>query len=241
MVGLGRFGRFWAELISPAWSVLGTSRRDIAGLPVGVEQKALPRALQESSIVFLTVSISSMSTVLPELVPHLRQDATVIDTCSVKTYPVQQMQQHLPEHIDIIASHPMFGPDSARERRDSLPVILWPVRDSHGRFAAITETLTALGMRPEIMSPEDHDREAAVTQGVTHFIGRMLERLDLQPSTIATLGYTRLMQVMEQTCNDPVELFRDLQQHNPFTRQMRQRLRDALVATEELLEERNDG
>jgi hypothetical protein len=69
----------------------------------------------------------------------------------------------------------------------------------------------------------------------------MLERLDLQPSTIATLGYTRLMQVMEQTCNDPVELFRDLQQHNPFTRQMRQRLRDALVATEELLEERDDG
>ncbi len=239
VVGLGRFGRFWAEMISPAWTVVGTSRREIVDLPSGVVQKPLPQALHESSIVFLTVSISSLSAVLPELAPHLRPDTTVVDTCSVKTYPVEQMQQHLPEHIDIVACHPMFGPDSARERRDSLPVILWPVRDSHGRFSAITDAFTTLGMRPEIMSPEEHDREAAETQGVTHLIGRVLERLELQPSTIATLGYTRLMQVMEQTCNDPVELFRDLQRYNPYTRSMRQRLRDALIATEELLETRS--
>jgi prephenate dehydrogenase len=131
----------------------------------------------------------------------------------------------------------MFGPDSARERSDALPVIVWPERDRHRRYRRLLELYTSLGMRIIEMSPDDHDREAAFTQGVTHFVGRLLAEMSLQESEISTLGYKRLLQVMDQTCNDPVELFIDLQRFNPYTRRMRERFAAALGRTTAMLED----
>ena len=234
VVGLGRFGRFWAEQLAAQYDVVGTSRREVPNLPAGVRQVPLAEAMQ-APIVFLTVAISAMPDVLDQIAPHVRSDATVIDTCSVKVFPVREMEARLPPSADIVATHPMFGPDSARERTDPLPIITWPVRDSHQRYRYLLETFHRLNFRVEEMLPDDHDREAAFSQGVTHLVGRILREMDLRPSNIATLGYTRLLQVMEQTCNDPVSLFQDLQRYNPYTREMRRRFADALLRTEGLL------
>lgn len=236
VVGLGRFGRFWAEKLASQYTVVGTSRREVADLPAGVRQVPLEEALQADTI-FLTVAISAMPEVLDRIAGVVRRDATVVDTCSVKVFPVQEMEARLPGTVDIIATHPMFGPDSARERTDPLPVITWPIRDRHERYQELLATFRRLNMRVEEMRPDDHDREAAFSQGVTHLVGRILREMDLQPSEIATLGYTRLLQVMEQTCNDPVSLFQDLQRYNPYTREMRQRFAHALAHTEAVLAE----
>lgn len=234
VIGLGRFGRFWSELLSRRYSVLGTSRRRIDGLPPRVRQVPIEVAA-EARIVFLTVSISSLPTVLEQIAPLLPEDATVVDTCSVKVFPAQEMERILPESVDIIASHPMFGPDSAGERTDRLPMIMWPIRDRYRRYEPLKDVFEQLNMRVEEMSPDDHDREAAFSQGVTHLVGRVLDTMDLRESSIATLGFRRLLQVREQTCNDPLQLFQDLQRFNPYTREMRARFADALAATERLL------
>lgn len=240
VIGLGRFGVFWAGMLAREYDVLGTSRRLITSVPAGVTQVPLEEALA-APLVFLTVAISAMPRVLGQIAPHLKRGTTVVDTCSVKVFPVQQMQQLLPEEVDIIACHPMFGPDSARERTDALPVILWPVRDRTGRYAELREVFPSLGMRVIEMTPEDHDREAAFTQGVTHLVGRILSRMNLRPSEIGTLGYTRLLQVMDQTCNDPMELFHDLQWYNSSTREMRRSFSRALSEVERILEEETGG
>ena len=234
VIGLGRFGKFWAEWLADTYDVVGTSRRTIQDLRNGVIQVGLDEALQRD-IVFLTVSISAVPSVLDEIAPLIRTDATVVDTCSVKLFPVAEMKARLPQSVDIIASHPMFGPDSAGERTDELPMITWPIRDTYRRYATIIRTLGDLRMRIVEMTPDEHDREAAFSQGVTHLVGRILDEMDLAECPIATLGYTRLMQVREQTCNDPVRLFKDLQRFNPYTKAMRQRFSDALSVTEELL------
>ncbi|TVR69666.1 MAG: prephenate dehydrogenase/arogenate dehydrogenase family protein [Spirochaetaceae bacterium] len=234
VIGLGRFGLFWAGMLAREYRVVGTSRRTIETLPSGVAQVPLEEALS-APLVFLTVAISAMPGVLRRISPYLKPGTTVVDTCSVKVFPVQQMQLLLPEHTGIIACHPMFGPDSARERTDRLPVILWPVRDRYQRYDELTRIFSGLGMRVAEMTPEDHDWEAAFTQGVTHLVGRLLSRMELKPSEIGTLGYTRLLQVMDQTCNDPEELFRDLQRYNASTREMRRSFSRALAEVEEML------
>lgn len=234
VVGLGRFGRFWAEKLVSQYAVVGTSRREVPDLPATVRQVPLEEALQADT-VFLTVAIAAMPEVLDRIAEGVRPDATVVDTCSVKVFPVQEMEARLPPTVDIIATHPMFGPDSARERTDALPVITWPVRDRYHRYEELLTSFRRMNMRVEEMPPDEHDREAAFSQGVTHLVGRILREMDLQSSEIATLGYTRLLQVMEQTCNDPVSLFQDLQRYNPYTREMRQRFADALMRTEALL------
>ena len=86
-----------------------------------------------------------------------------------------------------------------------------------------------MGLRVLQMLPADHNREAAATQGVAHMIGRVLSELDLAASPIATIGYQKLVELVEQTCNDSQQLFLDLQRYNPFTADMRRRLEEALA------------
>lgn len=236
VLGLGRFGRFWASMLAVRHDVRVWSRNRRADLPATLLQLPLEEAL-EAPIVFLTVAISALPEVLDRIAPLLRDDATVVDTCSVKSWPVAQMEQRLPAGVDIVATHPMFGPDSAGVREDRPPIVTWPVRDRHCRYRPLLAEFDRLGMRVEERSPDDHDREAAFTQGVTHLVGRLLDQMGLRDSSIATLGYGRLIQVMEQTCNDPIELFRDLQRLNPYTREMRDRFSEALEATRHMLDD----
>ena len=70
------------------------------------------------------------------------------------------------------------------------------------------------------MSPDDHDRIAASSQGITHFIGRVLNESGVRSTDINTLGFNELLGVIEQTCNDSWELFKDLQKYNPYTNKM---------------------
>lgn len=241
IVGIGRFGLFWAQWIANEFDVQVSSRRTLTGLPDGIRQVAIEEAAR-ADVVFLTVPISAVPQTLERLRPHLDSRTTVVDTCSVKVFPVAQMQRILPKTTGIIACHPMFGPDSALNRTDLLPLITWPVRDLYDRYPQLLEIFERLRMRIVEMTPEDHDREAAFTQGITHLIGRLLAEMNLEQSEIATLGYRCLLQVMEQTCNDPVQLFRDLQRYNTFTRDMRRQFADAVEQTERILSDQTlDG
>ena len=224
--GLGRFGSFWAELCSHLGTVCAFNRSQ-RPVPAGVEMVDLA-GLTDCDVIFLCCAISAMPAVCAGLAPLLKPGCLVMDTCSVKVWPVQQMLSAFPPEIEIIGSHPMFGPDSARDGVVGLPMVLSPVRSSAERFQHWFQIFAGLGLRTISMTPDEHDREAARTQGVTHFMGRIFAELGLRPSAIATVGYNRLTEVMEQTCNDPWQLFVDLQYYNPHTAAMRADVLDAI-------------
>ena len=81
------------------------------------------------------------------------------------------------------------------------------------------------------MSCEKHDTLAAGSQFVTHLTGRILGRLGLQPSPIATQGYRALLQLVDNTQKDSFDLFYALYSHNPASSQT---LDDFGTAFEEL-------
>ena len=114
--------------------------------------------------------------------------------------------------------------------------MLSPVRADEETAARWEEIYGEMKLKVLRMTPEEHDREAAYTQGVTHFIGRVLKELGLKESPMATLGYRELLKIVEQTCNDPFQLFLDLQTYNPFTHQMRLELQKALDDNLKLME-----
>ena len=70
------------------------------------------------------------------------------------------------------------------------------------------------------MTPNEHDLIAASSQGVTHFIGRVLNEAGVQSTNMNTMGFNELLGVIEQTCNDSWDLFKDLQRYNPYTNEM---------------------
>jgi prephenate dehydrogenase len=227
--GLGRFGSFWAkELAKHSNSkVFGYSRNKKDAIE-GVLQVDEDTLLKESDIIYLCVAISSFETVIKSISPRLKMGTIIVDTCSVKVYPAKVMRENLPEGIYSIASHPMFGPDSGKKGVVGLPLVLFPISCPSDIYNNIVDDFKSWQLKILQMSPDSHDREAAWSQGITHFVGRVVDELALQPTELATTGYRRLMSIVEQTCNDPIQLFHDLQKYNPYAKQMRMGLKGAL-------------
>ena len=232
--GLGRFGFFWAELLGQKFDVYGYNRTLSALKPDNVSIVTKNKILQ-CDVLFLCVSISSLESVLLDISKDLKPGCLVFDTCSVKVHPVNLMKSILPRNIDIIASHPMFGPDSGKNGVKDLPLVFIPVRDNSGYTNKWRKIFLDMEMKVIEITAEVHDKDAAFTQGVTHFIGRVLKELNLKESKISTTGYKNLLSIVEQTCNDPLQLFMDLQHYNPYTHNMRQELNNSLKKTMDML------
>lgn len=228
--GLGRFGRFWAELLSRDFRVKGYDRSPPERAPHGVELVSEGEVLGCESL-FLCVPISAFEQVLCRIAGRLPRGITVLDTCSVKKHPAEVMERELPAGVEAVATHPMFGPDSAVKGVAGLPLVIHPVGEERRGYERWHGLFRSYGMKVLEMSPEEHDRGAAYTQGITHFIGRILGELDLQPSVMGTVGYGKLLEIVQQTCNDPYQLFTDLQRYNPYTGEMRKALLGAFHRT----------
>ncbi len=232
--GLGRFGAFWAEILAGRYEVLAYSRNPARKTPGGVKRVDADEIFS-CDAVFLCVAISAMEEVVAGIAPRLRPGTTVFDTCSVKIHPVKVMDALLPANVNIIGTHPMFGPDSGKNGIEGFPLAFCPVRGTDDSRDFWFDEFSHMGLHVLRLSADEHDREAAYTQGVTHFMGRVLDDLKLKPSAIATKGYEKLLEIVEQTCNDPFQLFIDLQRYNPYTEQMRERLRLSLLKVQNLL------
>lgn len=224
--GLGRFGAFWAHLLAKKVEVVGYNRtkRDFSIEGVTVVDF---ETFCESDVIFLCVSISSLQETLHSIRDHIRKDTIVVDTCSVKVYPSQLMIDILNPQQPLIATHPMFGPDSAKSGLKGLPLVFHPLRCSTSESEYWTSLFKEMDLDVIEMSPKEHDKQAAYSQGVTHFVGRVLDELHLTPTRLATVGYKNLMSIVEQTCNDNVQLFYDLQRYNPYAGHMRNDVKDA--------------
>ena len=225
--GLGRFGAFWAKTLADAGcTVLAYSRssHEVDGRVSKVSEDELLKC----PYIFFCVAISRFEEVLERTAPRMDPSSVVIDTCSVKTYPAKWMREKLHPGQVAIATHPMFGPDSGKNGVEGLPVVLCRISDEDEHYSKVRDLFVSMGLHVLEMSPMEHDREAAYSQGVTHFVGRTLKEMGLEDTEIATKGYKSLMSIVEQTCNDPMQLFCDLQRYNPYAKEMRLSLQVAI-------------
>ncbi len=232
VIGYGRFGQFWANILSSNYDVIVTDSEDLAQQ---AEQSGVRFALSlddlcaEASSIFLCVPISQIEATVRDLSRCLKPGTTVLDTCSVKSYPARVMGEMLVnlEDIEMIATHPMFGPDSGKKQLKGLPIVMWPLTGKSKIYEQWQGFFSELGLIVIEMSPDEHDQLAANSQGITHYVGRVLGEMELAKTPIDTSGYKTLLNTIELTCNDTWELFHDLQRFNPFTQDMRLRLETA--------------
>ncbi len=64
------------------------------------------------------------------------------------------------------------------------------------------------------MTCEEHDRQAASTQFVTHTVGRMLGAMNLTSTEINTKGFEALLQLVANTTHDSFDLYYGLFLYN---------------------------
>ncbi len=228
IIGFGRFGKVLANILKKGFLIKAYDPVSNAPFP-GVEFVNLNSVLSEKTL-FIAVPIRHFESVINDIAPKLSDETTIIDVCSVKIHPVEIMENNLPENIGIIATHPMFGPDSFISN-NRLKMMMNNTRDTYNQFNFWKGFFTDQGIHIMEMSTNQHDRMAAQTQGVTHFLGRMLKEFGIKKTTIDTQGFRDLLDLVDQTCNDTWELYSDLQLFNPYTNNM---IKDLKQATETL-------
>lgn len=225
IIGMGRFGQLWAKILANDFTVVFFDSDKKWLNSKGYCE--LADLVEQSSTIFIASPIHTIASVLQALSQYTLTGKTVMDLCSVKVYPCQLMQQYLPDDVDIIAAHPMFGPDSYSVDPEH-KLVIHSLINRNDSYQPWRHYFQSLGWKLLEMTPDEHDRQAAFSQGLTHFLGRVLGQIELRPEKVATLGYRKLLELVDQTCHDSEQLFVDLMRYNPYSQDMIDTLLDSV-------------
>ncbi|MEM7462255.1 MAG: prephenate dehydrogenase, partial [Pseudomonadota bacterium] len=162
ILGFGAFGRLVAEYLHPYFEITVSDPQILPGdhLEHGMHVGS-PADVAKADLVILAVPIEVLASSIRELRPHLRPGAIVADVTSVKVEPVKVMKELLPADVEIVGTHPLFGPQSSFDGIVDRKIAICPVRGSSARrIAAFLRYV--LKLKVYITTPEEHDKEAAV-------------------------------------------------------------------------------
>ena len=230
IIGFGRFGAMLHSLLSKGFEVDVFDKNSIDNSDVN--EVSLEDALQNETI-FIAVPIRDFENLVKEISKKISSGKTVIDVCSVKVFPKKVMLDNLSNETDIIATHPLFGPDSLKDSGSVMT--MESVRNTFGRYDFWKNYFESQNISIEEISAEEHDMMAARSQGLTHFVGRVIDDFGTNQTRIDTEGYKALHKLVNQTCNDTWELFEDIQNFNPFTEKMISELNESFEKISEII------
>ncbi len=240
IIGFGRFGKLITRYLAEDFDVYVHSKKNnkskiksLNAFPCGIEKAC------SSDIIIPCVPISAFEGTIKKISPLIKKKSIVADVCSVKEHPANVMKKILPKHVRILATHPMFGPDSAADSLNKRKIVLCKTRIDNSTYKKIRAYLEKKGLIIIEASPEEHDRQIAYSQALTHFIGRSLIEFNAKCYDIDTEGYKRLMHILGVVKNDSWELFRDMNLYNRHAKKMRLGFINAIKKIDNKLNETN--
>ncbi len=228
LIGVGRFGTMAYRHLKDR-VVLRLYDVDVERVREFPESCPLEEVCR-SQVILLSVPISSISPICRRIAPLLGEGQTVIDTCSVKSRPVQWMVDNLPANVEILGTHPLFGPDSGKDGIGGLKIAVCPVRIAPERFREIWGFLQRLGLVVIEATPEEHDRQIALSQAIFHLIAQAMGRLDWGAKPISTPGPDAFYRLVKTVQKDTSRLFRDMERENPYAAECRKTFIDEILA-----------
>jgi prephenate dehydrogenase len=119
-----------------------------------------------SDILVVSVPIQHTCDVIREVAPFMKSGSVMIDVTSVKEGPTKTMGEALPESVEYIPTHPVFGPRTTR--LDNQVIVL--TADRKGKwYGKVYDYLASKNMRIIETSAEKHDFMMSIVQVLTHF------------------------------------------------------------------------
>ncbi|MDA5556413.1 prephenate dehydrogenase/arogenate dehydrogenase family protein [Shimia sp. MMG029] len=221
LVGFGGFGRLVARELAPQCALtICDPAYSRAVLPDGKRLTLQGLAeVAQCDVIILAVPVARMEHVCRALSPHLRPGTVVMDVGSVKVAPLADMHRHLPAHVDILGTHPLFGPQSAANGVAGRKIALCPIRGTQWR--RIGAFLRKAGLDVIVTTAEQHDRDMAMVQGLTHLIGKVITDLGPLPDKLTTASFDLLREAVDMVQDDPPTVLHAIEVCNPFAREVR--------------------
>ncbi|CAM2939525.1 T-protein [Legionella steigerwaltii] len=227
IVGFGRFGQLWAHALLSFGDVLVYDKKTSDS---SIKFTCLEEVAQ-ADVVFVLVPISEFETSCMEIKRVLKPTSLVVDCCSVKIHPVKVMKRVFSPSQPLLATHPLFGPDSVKKSGGLMnhKIVICPLTPPQDEHEQLHSIFKKMGLIPLITTPDEHDEQMAHSQGLVHFLGRGLQALNLHQQELATPDFNALLNINGMVANDTWQLFFDMHHYNPYTREVRQKLISQLV------------
>jgi prephenate dehydrogenase len=139
------------------------------------------KEVEESDIVLISVLIEKTVEMIQTVAPRMHPGSLIMDVTSIKSGPVMAMKTYAPKGVEVLGTHPMFGPTMPSLFGQT--IIFTPVEGKTGKWLSIIQSLfESDGAHVRMLEAEEHDEMMAVVQALTHFayigIGATLKALD---------------------------------------------------------------
>ena len=119
-----------------------------------------------SDMLVVSVPINHTSDVIREVAPFMKEGTVMVDVTSIKQEPSKTMAEVLPDTVEYIPTHPIFGPRTTR--LDNQVIVLTP--DKKGKwYDRVYNYLEGKNMRIIETTAEKHDFMMSIVQVLTHF------------------------------------------------------------------------
>ena len=240
IIGFGRFGKLAARYLAESFDVCVHTRadKDDEIKSIGARAVSLEQVCNQE-IIIPCVPISVFKNFLKDIAPLIKKDALVVDVCSVKEYPIRWMKEILPDTVSILATHPMFGPDSAAVSLEGCKICLCKVQIPENQYRKIRKYLFSKGIIVIEATGKEHDQQIATSLALTHLIGRTLSESGATQLDIDTEGYKRLLHILEVVERDTWQLFTDMHHYNSYARKKRIEFMEVMQDISSRLEQEN--
>lgn len=236
IVGYGDFTKLMCEYLAPYADIIVSSRRESSGdAGYGARFAPLEEVLSRD-VIIPSFPSQFFEDFFQQNAHMIRHDALVIDVCSVKVQPLEVLKKLLPETCSIIGTHPMFGPASVRENQGikGLKCVVCPVRVDEETEEKVEQLLgETLGLRVLKRTPEEHDRAMAYVQGVSHYVARLMDEMNIPETDMATLAYDDLIAMKNVQAQDSWDLFYSIMHENPYAKEVHGHFKQAIKQLDE--------
>ncbi|MFA5887384.1 MAG: prephenate dehydrogenase/arogenate dehydrogenase family protein [Candidatus Nanoarchaeia archaeon] len=196
-------------------------------------------AVKTADIIIVSVPIRETVKVIEEIAPHLKQDALLTDFTSVKINPTNAMKK---AKCGILGGHPLFDSSVGFENQN---FILCPIKENNNS-EWYREFLKSLKLNIIELSADEHDRQMAVIQGLTHIsnisLGYALKKLGYDLSNAEKLSspvYLLRLYTAGRILAQDEELYSDIEMENPYSKETAKAYLEAVKEIESAVEKGN--
>lgn len=225
IIGYGRFGELLCNLLAPNYEI-AVVENDMHRQSLATSKSYKITTMSDISdfdIIIFAVPISSFEKVIMESAKYIEDDQIVMDVCSVKVHPSNVMLKYLP-NAKLIATHPMFGPDSASGGISGLQVAICPLSVDNAITNEVCALWENLGASTIITDPKSHDKDTILSQAFTYSLLKVVLGMDLSEVKLTTKKFNELTNLAEISANDSNQLFHDMLFYNPYFPSMKKEL-----------------
>lgn len=176
-----------------------------------------------SDLVILSVPIQESVRVATETASLMTVGSLLLDLASVKTGISDKISEKIPEGIEYVSLHPLFGPSIDHLHDQAFIVVPYA---SGQKWAKLARVLQKGGAKLVTMSASQHDKAMAYAQGLHHFalisLGITLDGLGGEPRPGSLADTERRIAALLNNWDTIV----GIQELNPFVPEVRKKFLD---------------